>query len=171
MKNQRTSQPSMGGGEVKRYRRFLAIAAFGVVLVLFAVLVGVTAASPASGVTRTPLARGTDRQAAIAPAESCHARTRDGLNLYFASRHAGGIGGLDIWVSQRMGRGDAFAQPIVLREPVNSRADDYCPAPMADGWVVFLSTRPNACTGAAVYVTRRAGRGWQAPARLGCTPD
>ena len=156
---------------MKRYRRFLAIAAFGVVLVLFAVLVGVTAASPASGVTRTPLARGTDRQAAIAPAESCHARTRDGLNLYFASRHAGGIGGLDIWVSQRMGRGDAFAQPIVLREPVNSRADDYCPAPMADGWVVFLSTRPNACTGAAVYVTRRAGRGWQAPARLGCTPD
>ena len=160
-----------GAGEAKRYRHFLTIAVFGVVLVTFAALVGVTAASPSLGVAPTVLARGTDRQAAIAADEACHGRTRDGLNLYFASRHAGGIGGLDIWVSQRARRGDAFARPILLREPVNSRADDYCPAPMADGWVVFLSTRPNPCTGAAVYVTRRTGRGWQAPARLGCTPD
>jgi Cupin domain len=43
---------------VKRYRHFLITAVFGVVLVTFAVLVGVTMASPASGVTPTVLARG-----------------------------------------------------------------------------------------------------------------
>ena len=156
---------------MKRYRHFLTIAVFGIVLVTFAALVGVTEASPPSGVEPTLLARGSDRHAATAAAEPCDARTRDGLNLYFASRHAGGIGGLDIWVSQRVRRGDAFARPFVLREPVNSGADDYCPAPMTDGWVVFLSTRPNPCTGPGLYVTRRVVRGWQAPARLGCPPD
>ena len=167
MKDQR--QVSRGGGEVRRYRRLLALAVFGVVLVTFAVLVGVTAAAQASGGT-APLERGTDRNAAMVAAKACDARTRDGLNLYFASRQAGGRGGLDLWVSQRARRSDAFARPIALTEPVNSRADDYCPSPMTDGWIVFLSTRPNPCTGPAVYVTRRAGRGWQAPARLGCPP-
>jgi len=48
----------MKNQEAKRYRHFLAIAVFGVVLVTFAALVGVTAASPPSGVTPTLLARG-----------------------------------------------------------------------------------------------------------------
>jgi hypothetical protein len=52
------SQPSTEGGEVKRYRHLLTIAVFGVVLTTFAALVGVTAASPPSGVTPTLLARG-----------------------------------------------------------------------------------------------------------------
>lgn len=168
MKNHREVKPGRAG---KRYPQFSTIAVFGVVLVTFAALVGVTTASPPSGAAPNLLARGSDRQAALTADETCHARTRDGLDVYFASRQAGGIGGLDIWVSQRVRRGDAFARPVVLREPVNSRADDYCPAPMTDGWVVFLSRRPNPCTAAAVYITRRAGRGWQAPARLGCPPD
>ena len=42
----------------KRYRHFLILAVFAVVLVTFAALVGVTAASPPSGVTPTLLARG-----------------------------------------------------------------------------------------------------------------
>lgn len=57
MKNQCEVNPE-GGGEVKRYRHVLTIAVFGVVLVTFAALVGVTAASPPSGVTPTLLARG-----------------------------------------------------------------------------------------------------------------
>jgi hypothetical protein len=44
---------------MKRYRHFLVTAVFGVGLVTFAGLVGVTAASPPSGVTRSDLARGT----------------------------------------------------------------------------------------------------------------
>ena len=43
---------------MKRYRHSLTTAVFGVVLVTFAALVGVTAASPPSGVTPTLLARG-----------------------------------------------------------------------------------------------------------------
>ena len=48
----------MKNEDAKRYRHLLAIAVFGVVLVTFAALVGVTAASPPSGVTPTLLARG-----------------------------------------------------------------------------------------------------------------
>ena len=48
----------MKNQEAKRYRHFLGIAVFGVVLLTFAALVGVTAASPPSGVTPTLLARG-----------------------------------------------------------------------------------------------------------------
>jgi hypothetical protein len=43
---------------VKRYRHLFVAAVFGLVLVTFAALVGVTAASPPSGVTPTLLARG-----------------------------------------------------------------------------------------------------------------
>ena len=43
---------------MKRYRHFLTTAVFGVALVAFAALVGVTAASPPSGVTPNLLARG-----------------------------------------------------------------------------------------------------------------
>ncbi len=43
---------------MKRYRHFLTTAVFVVALVTFAALVGVTAASPPSGVTPTLLARG-----------------------------------------------------------------------------------------------------------------
>ena len=48
----------MKNQQARRYARFLAMAVFGVVLVTFAALVGVTAASPPSGVTPTLLARG-----------------------------------------------------------------------------------------------------------------
>ena len=43
---------------MNRYRHFLIAAVFGVALVAFAALVGVTAASPPSGVTPNLLARG-----------------------------------------------------------------------------------------------------------------
>jgi hypothetical protein len=48
----------MKNQEAKRYRHFLTTAVVCVVLVTFAALVGVTAASPPSGVTPTLLARG-----------------------------------------------------------------------------------------------------------------
>jgi hypothetical protein len=44
--------------QAKRYRHFVVLAVFSVVLVAFAVLVGVTAASTPSGVTPTLLSRG-----------------------------------------------------------------------------------------------------------------
>jgi hypothetical protein len=43
---------------MKRHRHFLVLAVFSMVLVAFAALVGVTAASPPTGVTPTLLARG-----------------------------------------------------------------------------------------------------------------
>jgi hypothetical protein len=52
---------------------------------------------------------------------------------------------------------------------VNSSADDFCPTPVQDGRLFFVSGRPGGCGGADLYVTSPAsGGGWSDPKNLGC---
>ncbi|HLQ59326.1 MAG TPA: hypothetical protein VK113_07415, partial [Gemmatimonadales bacterium] len=78
--------------------------------------------------------------------ENHPAISKDGLSLYISSDRAGGLGGTDIWVSQRActDSGDpacAWQTPVNLGPSINSVGNDVAPALTVDGhWMYFHST-------------------------------
>lgn len=66
----------------------------------------------------------------------------DGKSLYFYSDREGGLGGYDIWVSQR-GDDGAWGTPVNLGDGVNTAQNEYGPALTPDGKTLyFASNRP-----------------------------
>lgn len=140
-------------------------------LILFAAVVrggGFSPWTPAVNLEQIP---GTSPDLNTAALEGCPIVSPDGRALYFASNRAGGLGGLDIWVSRRDSRDDPWGSPENLGRPVNSSADDFCPSPMRGHQFFFVSRRshPDACGGADIYVTRpHPVFGWLEPQNVGC---
>jgi WD40-like Beta Propeller Repeat len=105
--------------------------------------------------------------------DGCPIQSPDGLSLYMASNRPGGMGLLDIWVARRPHRRAPWGAPQNLGEPVNSAADDFCPTPIRDGGLFFVSREalPGSCGMGDIYFTRQnRKRGWSEPRRLGCAP-
>lgn len=116
---------------------------------------------------------GTSTDLNTASLDGCPILSPDGLSLYMASNRPGGLGGLDIWVARRESPTAPFGAPVNAGAPVNTAADDFCPSPMKDGWLFFVSARPGGCGDADIYLTRPVvskGRwsGWWPPLHLGC---
>ncbi len=63
--------------------------------------------------------------------ESSPAISADGLTLWFGSDRDGGVGGVDIWVTHRASRDDAWGEPENVTE-LNSESDEI-PRPLGDG--------------------------------------
>ncbi|HEU5489913.1 MAG TPA: hypothetical protein VFU84_03890 [Gaiellaceae bacterium] len=105
--------------------------------------------------------------------DGCPIQSPDGLSLYIASNRPGGRGGLDIWVATRASTSASWGAPTNLGEPVNSAADDFCPTPVGERGLFFVSreTLPGACGQGDIYFTHRSGAGaWAEPERLQCAP-
>ena len=103
--------------------------------------------------------------------EGCPIESPDGRALFFASNRAGGQGGIDIWMARRDGPSEPWRDPVNLPSPVNSASDDFCPTPLVNGELFFVSRRPGVCgTGSAdIYRTRLDPiTGWLEPVHLGC---
>ena len=104
-------------------------------------------------------------------AGGCPIESRDGLTIYMASDRAGGEGGLDIWVADRFEIDEPFGEAQNLGVPVNSEYADYCPTPLNQNYLMFVSTRPgdDACGGGDMYIIKRnPAKGWFEPVNLGC---
>lgn len=100
--------------------------------------------------------------------ESCLFVANSGLSLYFASNRPGGSGGLDIYVSQRASRSDAWGTPQNLGAIVNTPDADQLPFVTPDGHTMyFASTRPGVDAGYNIYSSFRRNTndefGWEAP--------
>ena len=110
-----------------------------------------------------------------ASVDGCPIQSPDGLSLYMASNRPGGKGGLDLWVAKRSSTGDPWGAPENLPEPINSAADDFCPTPLHDGELLFVSRRVLegvTCGIGDIYVARRnPAHGWSEPEHLACAPD
>jgi hypothetical protein len=105
--------------------------------------------------------------------DGCPIQSPDGLSLYIASNRPGGRGGLDIWVATRSSASASWGAPTNLGEPVNSAADDFCPTPVGERGLFFVSREalPGACGQGDIYFTHRSGTGaWAEPERLLCAP-
>ena len=99
--------------------------------------------------------------------------SRDRLSLYFSSTRPGGVGGEDIYVSQRETRDGEWGPPVNLGPIINTSFNESVPAFSRDGHLLFFtSTRPDGSFGAVdIWVSRREHPhddfGWQPPENLG----
>ncbi len=104
--------------------------------------------------------------------------SRNGLSLYFTSNRPGGLGGNDLWVSQRACADCPWEEPVNLAM-LNSEGADAGPALSTDGRLLFFhSNRPGSVVNPAtrlpsldLWMSRRADPnddfGWEAPVNLG----
>ena len=96
--------------------------------------------------------------------ESQPSVTPDGKRLYFASNRKGGLGGDDIWCSERQPDG-SWGEPYNLGPTVNTPGDERFPFICADGETLFFSSNGQMCIGGYdVFYVRLDGRN-TAPAK------
>lgn len=90
----------------------------------------------------------------------------------FTARNPGT--GLDIFVNQRAAIGEPFEPGNALPAPVNDSglANDFCPTPLPDNGLYFVSNRAGSCGGSPdMYRTvQNPATGWSEPENLGCHP-
>ena len=105
--------------------------------------------------------------------EQAPAISKDGLSLYFTCQGCpGGLGGIDIWVSQRATLTDPWGPPQNLGSVINTADNDAGPSLSLDGRsLYFISNRPGGLGGNDIYVARRQDKhddlSWQPPVHLG----
>jgi WD40-like Beta Propeller Repeat len=112
-------------------------------------------------------------------ADGCPIESPNGKALFFASVRGPG-GDNDIWMATRSSIDAEFGAPVMLPEPVNSDAQDFCPTPLRGGGLLFVSTRGGtdaygtaACGMGDIYITHRNWETgtWAEPRNLGCAPN
>jgi Tol biopolymer transport system component len=91
----------------------------------------------------------------------------DGQQLYIMSDRPGGMGGVDIWVSDRMG--GEWTEPRNLGAPINSPDADHCLYFAGPNWSVayWTSTRPGGHGGNDIWMSERINGVWQEAVNLG----
>lgn len=100
------------------------------------------------------------------------ALSKDGLSLYFASNAPGGLGGVDMYVSQRASVDDPWSSAVNLGPTLNTAFDEGNPAFSRDGhFLFFQSRRPGGLGLIDLWVAYREHThddfGWQTPVNLG----
>jgi ribosomal protein L24E len=144
----------------------VALAAIAASTIAFASAGDFSSWSQATRVEDTP---GTDPSFNGAALDGCPFISRDGRTFYMASNRAGGLGGIDIWVSTRASVNDGWGPPVNAGAPVNSPANDFCPTIARDGHLFyFVSNRDGGCGGDDIYTTRLRPDGWDPVENLGC---
>ncbi len=103
----------------------------------------------------------------------CPIESPEGRFIFTARRPGGGD--IDIAVNERASVDAPFEIGAVLPEPVNDpgMADDFCPTPLPDNGLFFVSRRAGACGGsdADMYsAVQNPATGWSEPVNLGCDP-
>jgi hypothetical protein len=100
--------------------------------------------------------------------EGCPIESPDGRSLFFASNRAGGQGGIDIWMARRDALSEPWRDAENLQLGVNSAFDDFCPTPLPDGGLLFVSRRPNGCSEDSADIFLISNQGLLGPRILNC---
>jgi Tol biopolymer transport system component len=98
--------------------------------------------------------------------DCCPVVASDGQTLYFCSDRAGGFGGTDIWVSEKIG--DTWGEPYNLGNSVNTPQTDCSRWLSDDGdTLVITSSRAGGYGQTDLWYTTRSGDDWAEPINLG----
>jgi outer membrane protein OmpA-like peptidoglycan-associated protein len=90
----------------------------------------------------------------------------DGKWLFFVTNKTGGIGGTDLWVSQR--NGEDWGKPENLGPVVNTSANEGFPFIDGEGRLYFCSKGHPGYGGFDIFVSEKDGNGnWKTPQNLG----
>lgn len=90
-------------------------------------------------------------------------------NLYFASNRDGGLGGLDLYMSEIVN--GAYSAPKNLGPQINTSGDEHDPLPTPDEqYLIFTSdARDDSFGEADLYFAQNKGGNWSTPENLGPT--
>lgn len=99
--------------------------------------------------------------------DDCHpAISIDGDKLFFASNRPGGFGGMDIFVSYKVG--ESWSEPVNLGPGVNTAGNDAFPFIHADNTLYFASDgQPDRKGGFDLYYVIPDGTQWTKPVNMG----
>ncbi len=99
--------------------------------------------------------------------DDCHpAISIDGDKLFFSSNRPGGFGGMDLYVSYRIG--DTWSEPVNLGANINTRGDEVFPFIHADNTLYFASNGlPGGKGKLDLYYVVQDGANWTQPINLG----
>ena len=100
--------------------------------------------------------------------ESQPSLSSDGKTLYFASNRAGGLGGIDIWKTQKDAKGN-WKVPENLGPRINSEGNDKSPFFHSDGQTLYFSSTGHLGYGGYdIYMSKlHTDTGWGAPKNIG----
>lgn len=99
----------------------------------------------------------------------CPIESHDGLVIYTASAREAGSDDLDIWANYRTSLDAPFGPAHKLPEEISGDANDFCPSPFDDPYLLFISTRDGGCGGGDIYLSRQLPwGGYSEPVNLGC---
>jgi hypothetical protein len=91
----------------------------------------------------------------------------DGNTLYFISDRPEGMGGKDVWASERLSN-NKWSQPYNLGKTINTDVDEESPFLMPDGVTLYFSSKGhNSYGGYDIFVATMNDEGlWSAPEKL-----
>jgi hypothetical protein len=91
----------------------------------------------------------------------------DGYTIFFSSERPGGLGGLDIYKSEKDVNGK-WSAPVNLGANINTEYDEDSPFISADGKTLYFSSKGfNNMGGYDVYKSTFDGNNWSAPENMG----
>lgn len=91
----------------------------------------------------------------------------DGNTIYFSSERRGGLGGLDIYKSEKNSDGK-WSAPENLGENINTSSDEDAPFISSDGKLLFFSSKGHTNMGDYdIFVSELNGDEWSVPLNMG----
>ncbi|AYB35812.1 hypothetical protein D4L85_33630 [Chryseolinea soli] len=99
--------------------------------------------------------------------ETCASVTADGKKLFFASNRPGGIGELDLYVSQLDGKGE-WGKAVNLGPVINTPENEDSPYIHHDGVTLYFSSDGHPRLGNSdIFVTEFVNNKWKKPENMG----